>query len=199
MILLDASASMWPRAITRAKGYALRLVDEAYRRRADVALIAVRGIRPLLLVAPGRRYTAVRQAVRTLPVGGGTPLSAALQLARRIAAPYADSAHVALWLLTDGRGPLLPPRLPGPEAHGTHPLRDDTGPALESYRAEWERIGAACHVVDFAPRGSGATQQLAAALGARFVVPEASTSRSGFHAGEALLRSLTAPPLSSPR
>lgn len=104
IFVADASGSMALNRMSQAKGAAMRLLREAYRRRDRVALIGFRGSRAEVLLPPGRSTEAAVRALGNLPAGGGTPLaaglSAALELARR--GRECDDREPLLVVLTDG-------------------------------------------------------------------------------------------------
>ncbi|MFK4985819.1 VWA domain-containing protein, partial [Klebsiella pneumoniae] len=65
----------------QVKGTVLSLLEDAYRRRDQVALIAFRGQQAELLLPPCNRVEQAERALRELPTGGRTPLAHALALA----------------------------------------------------------------------------------------------------------------------
>lgn len=100
-IVLDTSGSMRQGGrLALAKGFAVRLIEEAARAGDDVALLSFggKGVELLLPCGPARRAGALR--VRQCGGGGGTPLAQALTVAQRL---LVKSPRVTLWLLTDGR------------------------------------------------------------------------------------------------
>lgn len=101
---VDASGSAAAARLAEAKGAIELLLAEAYVRRAQVALVAFRGIGADLLLPPTRSLTRARRALADLPGGGGTPLAAGLELARGLAeAARARGRKPFLVVLTDGR------------------------------------------------------------------------------------------------
>ena len=100
-IVLDTSGSMRQGGrLALAKGFAVRLIEEAARAGDDVALLCFggKGVELLLPSGPARRAGAVR--VLQCGGGGGTPLAQALAVSQGL---LAKSPQAVLWLLTDGR------------------------------------------------------------------------------------------------
>jgi len=87
---IDASGSMAAAARMRAaKGVVCALLEDAYRRRDLVALLAFRGADAEVLVPPTRSAVVAYRRLRTLPTGGRTPLAAGLRGARELVAAHA--------------------------------------------------------------------------------------------------------------
>jgi magnesium chelatase subunit D len=102
---VDGSGSMGRRRLGQAKGAVLKHLQEAYRRRDQVALITAAGPEAHLLLPPARAVEQARRRLIALPAGGATPLAGALLLARRLAllARAREGRPTLLLLLTDGR------------------------------------------------------------------------------------------------
>jgi magnesium chelatase subunit D len=82
VLVVDASGSMGARRrMARVKGALLGLLEEAYRGRDRVALIAFRDARAELIARPGLPLDAVARLVEELPTGGRTPLADGLDAA----------------------------------------------------------------------------------------------------------------------
>ncbi len=113
LVLADGSGSMADSPIRRAKGAVRSLLLAAYRRRAEVALIACGGGAPespgggaaRLLTMPGRQPAGAARLLAAYPVGGPTPLAQGLALAAQVAARARRRApcHIVLVAVTDGR------------------------------------------------------------------------------------------------
>ncbi|WP_332878838.1 magnesium chelatase subunit D family protein [Massilia sp. S19_KUP03_FR1] len=103
--VVDASGSMAAqRRMEAVKGSVLALLTDAYQRRDEVAVIAFRGPKAQLQLAPTRSVERAEQGLRELPTGGRTPLSHALQLTLETLATRAkDALPPLLVLLTDGK------------------------------------------------------------------------------------------------
>ena len=86
VFLLDASRSMGARRrMELTKSALLGLLEDAERRRDEVALVGFRGARATLLLAPTRSARRAREAVAALAIGGRTPLAHAVALAHELA------------------------------------------------------------------------------------------------------------------
>ncbi|WP_348523075.1 vWA domain-containing protein [Delftia sp. PS-11] len=112
--MLDCSASMAAGgALARAKGVLLALMDEAYRRREQVALICFAGARVELRLPPRKAAPWNDGWIAPIGGGGGTPLAAAVAQAQQLLARHCgprSGCQGALWLLTDARTRELPAR-----------------------------------------------------------------------------------------
>jgi magnesium chelatase subunit D len=103
---VDASGSMALHRADIAKGAALTLLKEAYKRRDSVAVVAYGGAFAATLLPPSRSLALARTRMSSIPSGGGTPLSHGLVTAGRVARDAAKfraavgSAKVVL--ITDG-------------------------------------------------------------------------------------------------
>jgi magnesium chelatase subunit D len=105
LFIVDASGSMAAqRRMEAVKGSVLALLTDAYQRRDEVAVIAFRGPKAQLQLAPTRSVDRAEQGLRDLPTGGRTPLPHALQLTLETLATRAkDALPPLLVLLTDGK------------------------------------------------------------------------------------------------
>jgi magnesium chelatase subunit D len=105
LFVVDASGSMAAqRRMEAVKGSVLALLTDAYQRRDEVAVIAFRGPKAQLQLAPTRSVDRAEQGLRDLPTGGRTPLPHALQLTLETLATRAnDALPPLLVLLTDGK------------------------------------------------------------------------------------------------
>jgi magnesium chelatase subunit D len=107
VFLLDASRSMGARRrMELTKRALLGLLEDAERKRDEVALVGFRGERATLLLAPTRSVRRAREAVASLAIGGRTPLAHAVALAHELAqrARRLDARRSACAVLvSDGR------------------------------------------------------------------------------------------------
>lgn len=114
LIALDHSGSMRHGGrLAAAKAYAARLVHEATRAGAQVALLLLggQGVQWLQGAAPARR--AAIAPLSRVGGGGGTPLAEGLREAQRSLHAHRrrhGGARHTLWLLTDGRSLEQPER-----------------------------------------------------------------------------------------
>lgn len=91
-----------------AKGYAVRLIEQAARAGDRVALLSFGGDGVQLLLPPRAARAAAGTRVQRLGGGGGTPLAACLREAGRLLGEEPPGDH-CLWLLTDGHTLEQPP------------------------------------------------------------------------------------------
>jgi magnesium chelatase subunit D len=107
LFVVDASGSMAARdRMAAAKGAALGLLLDAYRRRDEVGLVAFRGAGAELLLPPTRSVELAAARLARLPTGGRTPLAAGLALACRTLERHRATRPGALplvVLISDGR------------------------------------------------------------------------------------------------
>nr|WP_284508736.1 VWA domain-containing protein [Delftia tsuruhatensis] len=112
--VLDCSASMAASgALARAKGVLLSLMEEAYRRREQMALICFAGTRVELRLPPRKAAAWNDDWIAPIGGGGGTPLQAAVEQAGQLLQRHCGaeaSCQGWLWLLTDGRTRERPAR-----------------------------------------------------------------------------------------
>lgn len=103
LLVVDASGSMAARRrMETIKSCVLGLLQDAYQRRDQVAVICFRGERAELVLPPTRQVEQAELALRELPTGGRTPLAHALHLAASTLAQH-DGATPLLVVLSDGR------------------------------------------------------------------------------------------------
>ncbi len=154
---VDASGSAAFARLAEAKGAVELLLAQAYVKRAEVALVAFRGEGAELCLPPTRSLARARRELAALAGGGGTPMAAGIDLARRVAEAERQRGRTALVvILTDGRANVGP--------RGTTPQ----AAALAS-AAALGATGIASVFVDCSarPRPEGAA--LAAAMGSRYL------------------------------
>ena len=102
---VDASGSAAIERLAEAKGAVEYLLNEAYVRRDEVALIAFRHGTAELSLPPTRGLAAAKRTLGHMPAGGGTPLAAGIMAAGRLADRVSRGGRSSLVVfLTDGRG-----------------------------------------------------------------------------------------------
>ncbi|TPG53085.1 magnesium chelatase subunit D [Sphingomonas glacialis] len=158
---VDASGSAAAARLAEAKGAVELLLAQAYVKRAQVALVAFRGVGAEVLLPPTRSLTRARRALADLPGGGGTPLATGLDAARTLAeAARARGRTPFLVVLTDGRGNIA--------ADGSAVRESAERDAEDAARAIGQAgIGAVFLDTAARPRPEGA--RLALAMGARYL------------------------------
>ena len=155
---VDASGSAAFARLAEAKGAIELLLAEAYVKRAEVALVAFRGTEAALALPPTRSLPRARKELAGLAGGGGTPIAAGLDLARKVAEGERGRGRSALVVvLTDGRANV--------GGDGKISPQEAALAAARAYRVS----GIACVFIDCAPRPRPQGAELAAAMGARLV------------------------------
>ncbi len=105
--VLDCSGSMLGgERLARAKGLLIALFDQAYRERAEVALVCFGGGRAEVRRQPGAAHWFNERWIAPIGGGGGTPLAMGLSSASTVLARAARRRPAQrrwLWVLTDGR------------------------------------------------------------------------------------------------
>jgi magnesium chelatase subunit D len=159
LFVVDASGSMGARQrMSYAKSATIGLLQDAYRRRDRVGVVAFRGDTAELLVPPTNSVELAERRLRWLPAGGRTPLARGLELAHHTIGRALDggrSLSPMLVLVSDGKANVgLGDAGPWPAAiREAERLRDRGWPAL---------------VVDAGGNGgTGLSRAIATALGAR--------------------------------
>jgi len=161
LFVVDASGSAAFARLAEAKGAVELLLERAYARRAEVALIAFRGTGAELLLPPTRSLARARRLLGDLAGGGATPLAAGLDEARVLAEAARTKGRTAqLIVLTDGR------------ANVARDGRQDRAAAMADAQAAARLIGGSglrATVIDISARPQREASSLAAAMGARVV------------------------------
>lgn len=113
-LVLDCSASMLAgRNLALAKGLLQQWAQQIYRQRAHLCVIGFGGGDVRVLQTPRKAARINEHWITPIRGGGGTPVVQGLHQADQILAQARNKnprLHTALWLLTDGRFPDLPPR-----------------------------------------------------------------------------------------
>ncbi len=108
LFVVDASWSMAvAERMAAAKGAIFSLLNDAYQRRDRVGLIVFQKDKATLVLRPTNSVQLAERALRDIPVGGKTPLSAGLRMAYEVLQreQYTHPDIMPLMvLLTDGAG-----------------------------------------------------------------------------------------------
>lgn len=160
LFVVDASGSSALNRLAEAKGAVELLLADCYVRRDHVAVLAFRGKTAELLLPPTRSLARAKRALAGLPGGGGTPLAAAIDAARELAAQISRRGETPLIvLLTDGRGNIARSGAPGRAAATV----DATAAATQLKAAGFTAL-----LIDTSPQPQLAAQELAAHMGAAY-------------------------------
>ena len=155
---VDASGSAAFARLAEAKGAVELLLAEAYVKRAEVALVAFRGTEAALALPPTRSLPRAKKELAGLAGGGGTPLAAGLDMARKVAEGEKAKGRTPLVVvLTDGRANV-----------GGSATQSPQDAALASARA-FRVSGIPAVFIDCSPRPRPQGAELANAMGARLV------------------------------
>jgi magnesium chelatase subunit ChlD-like protein len=112
LVIVDASASTRRNsALSQAKGLLAQVFDDAYRRRARLALLTASGATPRWQHQGLKASAALAPWLQALGAGGGTPLQLALEQAGQWLAQRRKrypAEHQRVLVLTDGRVKAMP-------------------------------------------------------------------------------------------
>ena len=119
LFVVDASWSMAvAERMAATKGAIMSLLTDAYQRRDRVGLIVFQKDQARLVLPPTNSVELAQKALRDIPVGGKTPLSAGLTLTHMVIQQemrlHPDVAPLAI-ILTDGAGNVSQSGMPAQE------------------------------------------------------------------------------------
>jgi magnesium chelatase subunit D len=165
VFVVDASGSAALHRLAEAKGAVELLLADCYVRRDRVALVSFRGslggAGAEVLLPPTRSLVRAKRSLSALPGGGGTPLAAGLECARRLVAEEARrGATPVVVVLSDGRANIARDGSPG--------RTQATEDALAAARL-WPALGVGTLWLDTAPQPQASARLLAQAMGARYL------------------------------
>lgn len=170
IFVVDASGSSAVNRMAEAKGAVELLLAESYQRRDEVALIAFRGTQADILLPPTRAIAAAKRALAALPGGGGTPLASAIDRAVELTVrARRDGNDTVVVFLTDARANVARDGGGGRE----RAMQD----ALQSSRVLRGLEGQVLFI-DTSPRTSQQAQDVAMAMGARYIALPRTDARS---------------------
>lgn len=161
LFVVDASGSQAAQRLAEVKGAIELLLHECYVRRDEVALIAFRGVRAELVLAPTRALARAKRCLAAIPGGGGTPLATGIDLAHDTARSIAVRGRKpAVVFLTDGRANIARDGLPGQEG-----AERDALASARLYRAgAWQTL-----FLDSSRRPRQQAQSIASELAASYL------------------------------
>jgi len=170
IFVVDASGSAALHRLAEAKGAVELLLADCYVRRDQVALIAFRGEQADVLLPPTRSLVRAKRNLASLPGGGATPLTSAIDAAVALADQIQRRGGTpSVVFLTDGRGNISRDGTRGREPAGSEAL---------AAAAALREAGIRGMVIDTSPRPHPMAEQLAAAAGALYLpLPHANAQR----------------------
>jgi magnesium chelatase subunit D len=161
IFVVDASGSAALNRLAEAKGAVELLLADCYVRRDQVALLAFRGRSAELLLPPTRSLVRAKRSLANLPGGGGTPLAAGIDAAVALADAIRRRGDIpVIVLLTDGRANVA--------RDGNGGRNQAAQDALAAARL-LDAGGFSALLVDTSPRPQAQAQELAHAMGARYL------------------------------
>ena len=167
---IDASGSAALHRLAEAKGAVELLLAQSYARRDQVCVVGFRGTTAEVLLPPTKSLVRAKRSLSGLPGGGGTPLAAAIQTCLQLALSEKRLGHTpSLVMLCDGR--------PNVGLNGQGGRAQALEDALTLATA-WRGHGLPAIWLDTSARPEPQAQQLALAMGARYVpLPLANSQR----------------------
>jgi magnesium chelatase subunit D len=170
IFVVDASGSSAVNRMAEAKGAVELLLAESYARRDEVALVAFRGTQAEILLPPTRAIAAAKRALAALPGGGGTPLASAIDRAVELTLrARREGNDTIVVFLTDARANVA--------RDGSGGREQAMADALQSARVLRGLEGQVL-LIDTSPRPGQQAQDVAAAMGARYVALPRTDARS---------------------
>lgn len=161
IFVVDASGSAALERLAEAKGAVELVLADCYVRRDHVALLAFRGTKAELLLAPTRSLMRAKRSLAGLVGGGGTPLATGIEAALLLALEARRQGHTPLLVfMTDGRANIGLDGRPG--------RAKAEADALSAARALAQH-GVQTLLIDTAARARPEAARLAREMSARFV------------------------------
>ena len=167
---IDASGSAALNRLAEAKGAVELLLAQSYARRDQVCVVGFRGSQAEVLLPPTKSLVRAKRSLAGLPGGGGTPLPHAMKLALELALQQRRlGVTPSLVMLCDGRANVS---LQG--SGGRSQALQETLSLAQAWRAQ----GLQSIWIDTSARPEPQAEQIALAMGARYVpLPQANSQR----------------------
>ncbi len=167
---IDASGSAALHRLAEAKGAVELLLAQSYARRDQVCVVGFRGTTAEVLLPPTKSLVRAKRSLSGLPGGGGTPLATAIQTCLQVALAEKRLGHApSLVMLCDGRPNV------GLQGQGGRAQALEDALTLAGL---WRSHGLPAIWLDTSARPEPQAQQLAEAMGARYVpLPLANSQR----------------------
>jgi magnesium chelatase subunit D len=167
---IDASGSAALNRLAEAKGAVELLLAQSYARRDQVCVVGFRGSQAEVLLPPTKSLVRAKRSLAGLPGGGGTPLPHAMKLALELALQQRRlGVTPSLVMLCDGRANVS---LQG--SGGRSQALQESLSLAQAWRAQ----GLQSIWIDTSARPEPQAEQIALAMGARYVpLPQANSQR----------------------
>ena len=167
---IDASGSAALHRLAEAKGAVELLLAQSYARRDQVCVVGFRGTQAEVLLPPTKSLVRAKRSLAGLPGGGGTPLPHAMKLALEVALQQRRlGVTPSLVMLCDGRANV--------SLQGSGGRAQAFQESLSLANA-WRSQGLQSIWIDTSARPEPQAEQLAHAMGARYVpLPQANSQR----------------------
>ena len=167
---IDASGSAALHRLAEAKGAVELLLAQSYARRDQVCVVGFRGTQAEVLLPPTKSLVRAKRSLAGLPGGGGTPLPHAMKLALEVALQQRRlGVTPSLVMLCDGRANI--------SLQGSGGRAQAFQESLSLANA-WRSQGLQSIWIDTSVRPEPQAEQLARAMGARYVpLPQANSQR----------------------
>lgn len=167
---IDASGSAALHRLAEAKGSVELLLAQSYARRDQVCVVGFRGSQAEVLLPPTKSLVRAKRSLAGLPGGGGTPLPHAMKLALELALQQRRLGVTPnLVMLCDGRANVS---LQG--SGGRSQALQESLSLAQAWRAQ----GLQSIWIDTSARPEPQAEQIALAMGARYVpLPQANSQR----------------------
>ena len=167
---IDASGSAALHRLAEAKGAVELLLAQSYARRDQVCVVGFRGTQAEVLLPPTKSLVRAKRSLAGLPGGGGTPLPHAMKLALEVALQQRRlGVTPSLVMLCDGRANI--------SLQGSGGRAQAFQESL-SLAIAWRSQGLQSIWIDTSVRPEPQAEQLAQAMGARYVpLPQANSQR----------------------
>ena len=167
---IDASGSAALHRLAEAKGAVELLLAQSYARRDQVCVVGFRGTQAEVLLPPTKSLVRAKRSLAGLLGGGGTPLPHAMKLALELALQQRRlGVTPSLVMLCDGRANV--------SLQGSGGRAQAFQESLSLANA-WRSQGLQSIWIDTSARPEPQAEQLAQAMGARYVpLPQANSQR----------------------